>query len=33
MDSFDAGTTSTVKKIPLLKKNAGPRDDKAEWQV
>lgn len=29
-DTFDAGTKSTVQKIPLLKTKAGPRD-KEEW--
>ena len=29
--AFDSRTTSTVKKIPLLKTKAGPRDE--EWQA
>ena len=31
--AFDATTTSNVKKIPLLKSKAGPRDDAEAWQA
>ena len=32
-ESFDAATVTTVKKIPLLTDNAGPRDDKEKWEA
>ena len=33
MAEWDDKTKSTVKRIPLLTENAGPRDSKEKWEA